>query len=224
MGNGAMKSNPVTIGGSFPLDWAAMPRIAAVDTETTGVKPWDRITEIAVSVWEPFNPDPFRFSTLVDPGMRFETNPVSGISMGDVHGAPVFGEIAGQIQEMLDGAIILGHNIPFDVRFIRAALASEGIVMIERPLTICTLVWSQHLGCPNGNKLGDVASYYEIDTTRLNAHRAQDDAELAFEVWRRMIRSPQARHADGTKKQIGTAAPIETPTLDLGLPPVAATV
>lgn len=219
-----MKSNPVTIGGNFPLDWKSMPRIAAVDTETTGVKPWDRINEIAVSVWGPFNPEPTRFATFVDPTIHFPTNPISGISMDDVRGAPTFADIAGQVHDLLDGAIILGHNIPFDVRFIRAELGKAGITLVERPLTICTLVWSQHLGCRGGNKLGEVASHYGVDTSGLNAHRAQDDADLAFEVWRRMIRSPEARNDDGSKKPVGTATPIETPTLDLGLSPAAATV
>ena len=83
-----MKSNPVTIGGNCPLDWKSMPRIAAVDTETTGVNAWQGINEIAISVRGPFNPEPTRFATFVQPTIHFPTNPISGINMSDLRGAP----------------------------------------------------------------------------------------------------------------------------------------
>jgi DNA polymerase III epsilon subunit-like protein len=63
---------------------------------------------------------------------------VHGIADEDVADAPRFGEIAGELLGLLDGAVFVAHNADFDLGMLRQALAREGISY--RPEAVaCTL-------------------------------------------------------------------------------------
>ena len=61
-----------------------------------------------------------------------------GIDAVDVAGAPRFGEIAGEVLEVLDGAVFVAHNAPFDLAMLRSELARAG-VEYEPAGIACTL-------------------------------------------------------------------------------------
>jgi DNA polymerase-3 subunit epsilon len=96
---------------------------AVVDVETTGLNPGlgHRLCEIAVvrqmggrelgAFSQRVNPE-----RPVDPGARA----VHGIPDEALRVAPRFVEIAPTVREWLDGAVVVGHNAPFDVGFLAA--------------------------------------------------------------------------------------------------------
>lgn len=95
-----------------------------IDFETTGLSPesGDRACEIGAvklrggAVME-------TFGTLIDPQRPISAGAyaVNGISPQMLVGAPIFSEIAEKLREMMDGAVLVAYNAPFDVGF----LASE---------------------------------------------------------------------------------------------------
>lgn len=68
------------------------------------------------------------FSTLVNPERKipYRITQITGINDQMVAGAPKFYEIARQIVELTEGAIIVGHNVNFDYSFLRSEYKSLG--------------------------------------------------------------------------------------------------
>lgn len=107
--------------------------IVAVDLETTGLDVSDsHIIEIGAvkfrggEVLE-------TFTTLVDPGMPIPSRitGITGIRPEDMVGAPKLAEVLPRFTAFVDGAVILGHNIDFDLRFLNKAGALKGSAAID---------------------------------------------------------------------------------------------
>ena len=61
-----------------------------------------------------------------------------GITDADVAGAPPFVELAGQLFCLLDDAVFVAHNAPFDLAMLRHGLARVDV--LYRPAAVaCTL-------------------------------------------------------------------------------------
>ncbi|MQA05304.1 MAG: DEDD exonuclease domain-containing protein [Streptosporangiales bacterium] len=155
-----------------------------VDLETTGGAPADAgITEIgAVKVrgGEVLG----EFESLVDPhtGIPPFIQLLTGITNGMVAGAPTLSAVLPSFLEFARGCVLVAHNAPYDVGFLKAACAKTG-----RPWPACTTVDTARLAhglmtrdeVPNC-KLGTLAGYFHATTTP--CHRALADARATVEV------------------------------------------
>ena len=99
-----------------------MPRtFIALDLETTGLdNARDAIIEVGAAK---FQDDRIidRYSTLVNPGrpIPYEITQLTGITDRDVAGKPRFDQVASQITRFVGGAPVVGHNVSFDLGFLR---------------------------------------------------------------------------------------------------------
>lgn len=98
--------------------------LAVVDLECTGLHPsWDRIVEIAVIRLTPSGDIENTWSTLVnpqrDPGPTF----AHGLVATDLAEAPLFSDVADELEQRLDGAVLAAHNSNFDCAFLRYEFA-----------------------------------------------------------------------------------------------------
>jgi len=95
--------------------------IAVVDLETTGASAafGDRVIELGIVRIEN-GQKVAEYQQLLDPGRRVSPGitALTGISNEMVIGQPRFVDQLDRITELLSGAIILGHNIRFDLSFI----------------------------------------------------------------------------------------------------------
>ena len=94
---------------------------AFLDVETTGLSPncGDKICEIGVLRVR--NGKRRRsFHSLVDPGREVSVGAymVNGITKTMLKGKPRFSQIASCVLKMLDKAVIVCHNAPFDLGFL----------------------------------------------------------------------------------------------------------
>ena len=96
-------------------------RVLGFDLETTGFNPrQDRVVQFAL-VGSDSDGSPLSMQSLVNPGCRIpvESSNVHGIFDEDVREAESFGEHLDSICEMIEGSIIVGHNVvAFDWRFL----------------------------------------------------------------------------------------------------------
>ncbi len=93
---------------------------AAVDLETTGLDPLhDQIIEVAVQRFT-LNGEAGHFSALVNSDIPIPTeiSRLTGITSNDLVNAPGFNEIKNQVSAVLRGAVLVGHNINFDLKFL----------------------------------------------------------------------------------------------------------
>ncbi|MHB1489758.1 MAG: exonuclease domain-containing protein, partial [Cellulomonas sp.] len=99
-----------------------------VDLETTGGTPISSaITEIgAVKVrgGEVLG----ELQTLVDPGTPVPAfiSALTGITTAMVHGAPRIDAVVPAFAEFIRGSVLVAHNAPFDIGFLKAAFAQSG--------------------------------------------------------------------------------------------------
>lgn len=148
--------------------------IAVIDTETTGVLSLsDRIIEIAIVSFNCEGTVVSEYQTLINPNRDLGPTSVHGIRAGDVRDAPFFHEIAGDIIKELNGKVIAGHNIQFDL----GMLAQEFIRMklLMPPVSsICTLQLAYSYG-PGNRRLSDCCEHFKIPFEE--QHTAISDAK-----------------------------------------------
>jgi len=161
-----------------------------VDLETTGgaAGNGDGITEIgAVKVCggEVLG----EFQTLVNPGEAI--NPfvvvLTGITDAMVARAPSIATVLPAFLEFARGAVLVAHNAPFDVGFLKAACRQQGTpwpgfaVVDTAVLARRVLTRDEVPNC----KLGTLAQFFHARTTP--THRALDDARATVDVLHALI-------------------------------------
>lgn len=100
---------------------------AVVDLETTGVYFYtDRIIEIGVVGLDASCQEEWRWSTLVNPHRDLGLTSMHGIVGRDVQTAPEIGDYLGYVSSLLNGRTIVGHNVNFDVGFLRGEFRRAG--------------------------------------------------------------------------------------------------
>lgn len=98
-----------------------------VDVETTGLAPRDdRIVELAVVRVSPGREPEVVLDSLVNPLRPVGATWVHGITDDDVAGAPTFSELLPALRRALGNAVLVGHNVYFDYRFITHEAAAAG--------------------------------------------------------------------------------------------------
>jgi DNA polymerase III subunit epsilon len=119
---------------------------AVLDFETNGFAPVDRAIEIGISCWRGGR-EVTSFESLLDPGTgvsRFVTR-LTGIREEDLIGRPTFEAILPEVAPLLDGAVVVAHNLPFDRRIL---LSEMGLAGGDRRLAepgLCTLRFARRL-------------------------------------------------------------------------------
>lgn len=115
------------------------PGFAILDLETTGLRPKsDRVVEIAIVRTDARGNPLAELSTLINPERAVGATSIHGITNADVREAPPFREVAGHVVELLRGATIVAHNLPFDFRFLTRELERLGVAPFEM-VGVCTL-------------------------------------------------------------------------------------
>jgi DNA polymerase-3 subunit epsilon len=155
-----------------------------VDLETTGGSPKDSaITEIgAVKVRG--GTVLGEFQTLVDPGCAIPPyiSVLTGITSMMVAAAPRIGAVLPGFLEFARGAVLVAHNAPFDIGFLKAACAENGLAW-PAAASVDTAVLARRLltrdEVPNC-KLATLAPYFRAGTSP--THRALDDARATVDV------------------------------------------
>jgi len=156
---------------------------AVLDFETTGLFPHraDRVIEVGVTRLSGRGEIVREFSTLVQPQRDMGPTRIHGLRARDVEAAPTFDAIAGALLESLEGAVLVGHNVDFDLRFLFAECERLRVELPEPP-RLCTLQLGLQLGQPPPPRrnLMDACAYFGIELEL--AHCALDDARAAADL------------------------------------------
>ena len=155
--------------------------LLSIDVETTGLSPGrgDRI--VSVSLVEAF-PDGLgvRFERMVNPGRPIpaDVTRVHGIRDEDVRDKPTFAQIADELSAFVGDRAIIGYNLGFDLRFLKAEFNRAAVSLPPGLLLpgfdIMRLV--ERLQGGKRMKLHSACATYGVDLSALRAHSATDDA------------------------------------------------
>lgn len=154
---------------------------AFLDIETTGGNhSHDRITEIGIRFWRAGEVVD-EWQTLINPQTRISPfiQSLTGISNAMVADAPVFADIANELEEQLKDTIFVAHNARFDYGFIKAEFRRLGSLFSAKVL--CTVKLSRKL-YPGFRRHNMDALIERHGLGQVQRHRALGDvsAMLAF--------------------------------------------
>ena len=190
---------------------------AYLDVETTGLSPWfgDRICEIAVLRCEGDNVIE-SFDNLLNPERPISPGAarVNGLKDSDLKKAVRFIDIAERVITLIKDAVIVCHNVPFDLGFLSSELERIN-KHLPTVLTLDTLEIAREYFDFDSNSLQSIAHWIDIETT--DAHRALNDAFTTREILKyfaRKLRSTEIERA------IAPYYPPITSPQELNLPPV----
>lgn len=207
-------------------------RYVAIDVETTGLRPFsgDRIIQLAAIDVTDFvhsngenDESASRIVTKFNPQMPIpaEASAVNRIYDNAVVDAPLFGEYAQVLTEFIGDAILIGHNVKFDIDCVNSELDRLGKPRLSND-SYCTLKNAR-------NKLGDGLGYrgpFNLEAVRLYLdipsqgawHDALSDAKVAARLFNALVKIGSESSQDGgaeensaitDKSQIVTISPAE---------------
>jgi len=161
-------------------------RHVVVDVETTGlsIAAGDRVIEIgAVNIQD--REIVSEFATLIDPGVfiPWGVQRIHGITDEMLIGQPTPEQVIPLFNEFIRESVLVAHNAPFDLRFLRSEFARLRMKLPHR--NVCTLEMSRNR-FPRlaDHKLETVYRYLFGDTAGSSQrHRALDDARMTARIW-----------------------------------------
>ena len=156
-------------------------KVLAFDLETTGVSTNnDRIVQVALIGTDSDGTD-IHFDTLVNPQRPIPSGAtrVHGVHDSDVRNEPVFKHYAQQLFELIDGAVLVGHNVRrFDMPLLENEYYRCGAIPPKPLVILDTLECVRKLKIARPHNLGAQCSRHGIDLS--NAHDAAADAAASL--------------------------------------------
>jgi len=153
--------------------------IAVLDVETTGASAamGHKVIEIAIVRMEGGR-TVARYESLIDPlrPIGAGVTALTGISQSMVTGMPRFADALPAMLPLLQGAALLGHNIPFDLSFLHKEFRRAGTDLVEAlglaPVLDTVRIARRRFG-RGGNSLPVLSRRLGIDP--VTSHRAMAD-------------------------------------------------
>ena len=163
-----------------------------VDLETTGGSArFDRVIEVAaLRVQRGVVQE--RFVKLVEPGVPvppFVTR-LTGINAALLRGKPRFEYLLPDLQRLLDGAVMVAHNVSFDAAFLACAFERAGLRWASERL--CTLRLARRL-VPGLHSYRLDSLCASLGFPFVQAHRAGPDAEATLSLLQHLLEVAASR-------------------------------
>lgn len=165
---------------------------AVVDVETSGFQPGQAriISVAALALSDDGNVEKSLYS-LLNPGVDPGPTHVHGLTSEMLEGQPTFGDIVGDLVDLLHGRTLVAHNVAFDYGF----LAAEAeLVESELPVesVMCTVELARRLDLGVANlRLETLAAHWGI--TQMKPHDALDDAMVLAQILKPVLVRAQER-------------------------------
>jgi DNA polymerase III subunit epsilon len=171
-------------------------REIVLDTETTGLDPFEGHRVVEIGALELFNrfPTGATFHRYVHPerDMPAAAFEVHGLSAEFLKDKPPFAEVADDFLAFIGDAPLIAHNAGFDIVFLNAELERSAKRLISRDRVIDTLILARRKHPAGPNRLDDLCARYAINNSRRSKHGALLDAEILAEVYVELIGARQA--------------------------------
>ena len=161
---------------------------AVVDTETTGLNPGfhHRIAELAIVLTDAHGNVEHEWCTLLNPERDLGPQHIHGIRGADVRNAPHFQDVAAHVARLLEGRVLVAHNLQFDRMFLDAEFDRIGVPFpLAKGMGLCTMSLAGKLLAGSGRSLKDCCA--EADVPLTGWHSALADAQATSGLLHRYI-------------------------------------
>lgn len=165
-------------------------RFVVLDTETTGLQPYagDEIISIAMMEYQGLQASGNQFETLINPQCPVpqDSTEIHGLTDVDVENAPVLVDVLPDILRFIDKAVVVGHHVQFDFRFLNKTLKRYLGFQLNNPWLDTMLLFLAHKGQLGHYQLEDVARACRIEIH--DRHTAMGDTQAAGEIFSYLAR------------------------------------
>lgn len=129
-----------------------------------------------------------KFSSFIECKERLpkEIIDLTGIEDADLVGAPPVEKMLADFYKFTDGAILVGHNVTFDYRFVEYYGEQNGYMFDKKQMDTLHLAQEVLRGQLSNYKLNTVADHYGFT---FNHHRAFDDACVTAKIFIELIKA-----------------------------------
>ncbi|MDH3688474.1 MAG: 3'-5' exonuclease [Gammaproteobacteria bacterium] len=163
-------------------------RFVVLDTETTGLHAYsgDQVVSVALIELKGLEITGREYSILVNPGRSIPpgATAIHGLTDKDVEASPALETVIADIVGFIGDAIIVGHHIKFDVRFLNKTLRKSALCALRNPCIDTMLLYLSLTGRYGRHTLEDVAQFCGV--TIKNRHTAYGDASATARVFREL--------------------------------------
>jgi DNA polymerase-3 subunit epsilon len=172
-------------------------REVVLDTETTGLDPGSGHRIVEIGCVELLNCIPtgrvWHCHINPDRDMPYAAYEVHGLSIEFLSTKPRFHELADDVLEFIEGAMLVMHNAPFDFAFLNAELErlNRPLLRWDRVVDTLALARRKHPGSPCS--LDALCKRYGIDLSGREKHGALLDCRLLASVYVELVGGHQAR-------------------------------
>lgn len=163
-----------------PISWgrpASEPHAgwAVVDVETSGFRPGQaRVISLAVLGLDADGRVEQSVVSRLNPGVDPGPTHVHGLTAAMLEDQPQFGDIVGDVVEVLRGRTLVAHNVAFDYAFLAAEAELAGVALPVDSV-MCTVELARRLDLGVDNlRLETLAAHWGV--TQARPHDAFDDA------------------------------------------------
>ena len=164
-------------------------RFVVLDTETTGYHAYsgDEVIDIAMIELQGLQMTGRIYQSYINPQRPIppESTAIHHLTDNDVEQAPVFEEVLPEVLDFIDNAVLVGHHINFDIRFINKALQKYCHGHLQNPWIDTMLLFLEHRGQIGHYSLEEVAQYCQVNIT--NRHSAEGDARATVAIFDHLV-------------------------------------
>ena len=164
-------------------------RFIVLDTETTGFHAYsgDEIIDIAMIELQGLQPTGRCYQTYINPRRPIptESTAIHHLTDNDVAHAPVFEAVLPTVLDFIDNAVLVGHHINFDIRFINKVLQKYCHGHLQNPWIDTMLLFLEHRGQIGHYSLEEVAQHCQVEIT--HRHSAEGDARATAAIFGHLV-------------------------------------
>ncbi len=165
----------------------------AFDTETTGYAGGDhRIVELGAVKFR--NGEIIEEKTwLINPEryIPYFARQVHHISNDMVKNSPTFAQVYPEFMEFIDGAVLVAHNAPFDVGFIRDEVIRNSLSVPTNPVINSLNLFRSWFPEAGSHSLEPLTEH--LDLPKGTYHRATDDSRYLAEIIHHKVQNRKGR-------------------------------
>ena len=172
-------------------------REIVLDTETTGLDPFDGHRVVEVGCIELINGIPtgrvWHCHLNPEREVPYAAFEVHGLSTEFLRDKPRFAELADDMLSFIEGAMLVMHNAAFDFGFLNAELdkLARPLLRWDRVVDTLALARRRHPGAPCS--LDALCKRYGVDLSERETHSALLDCRLLAAVYVELVGGHQAR-------------------------------
>lgn len=163
-------------------------RFVVIDTETTGLHVYsgDEIIDIALIELQGLETTGRCFQSYINPQREIPaaSTAIHHIYDSDVAHAPTLEQLLPQVMEFIGDAVLVGHHVNFDIRFLNKTLQKVCHGLLQNPNIDTMLLFLEYRGQIGHYTLEEVAKHCNVHIR--GRHSAQGDAEATCRIFQHL--------------------------------------